>query len=194
MNNKIIKILIPIVAVVIIFESIFLVSSLKNNNDIVSDTKVEVEKTVEPLVSLNLSSEVEEMQVGESYEVALNFIPKEDLNLNSLELFVKYDKEIVTISDLVYNEEIPTPDFTKVSDKKDVIVSNFYFKDTKGIAFKKDNDVNVLTFSVTPIKAGETSFEISNGDSEGDSITIFIDKTKDVLPFTSNKLSIKLVD
>lgn len=204
MNNKMIKTLIPVIAVVIIFESIMLVSNLEKNSISSLKTKeviptvVEVDegtKKEEDSLVLNLLSENKEMKIGKKYKISVGLTPKTELNLNALDLFVKFDPEMVSISDLVSTKELVKPDFIKVSDKKSVVVANFLFTTKDGVSFTKDKQVEILTFNATPKKAGVFGFEISTGDSEGDSVTMFVDKvTSKGLPFSSNKLEINFVN
>ena len=206
MNNKIIKILIPVVAVAIVLESILLVSGLTKKTDTTDNIKQnQVNKVIQPtgvvkqnnnsVVDLSLKSDVNQMKVGKKYQVTLTFTPKKEIALNALELYVKFNKEMLTISDLVYDKNVPKPDFTKISDKQSVIVSTFLFQANEGVVFAKDKAINILTFNVTPKKSGVSSLEMGTGDSEGYSVTMFVDTaTGKVLPYSSNKLEIKLVN
>lgn len=202
MNNKITSILIPVVAIIIIFESIMLVSNLDKSGvssqvtptvtNIATATATKVEAA--PVVDLSFATDTSEMKVGKNYKVTLNITPNQDLKLNALDLFVKYDLEVFTISNLVSNKEIQKPDLMKVSDKKDVIATSFLFTDKDGQAFTKDTQTSVLTFTVTPKKAGATVLEISTGDSAGDSVTMFVDKvTSKSLLFSSNSLEVNVI-
>jgi hypothetical protein len=200
MNNKITSILIPVVAIIIIFESIMLVSNLDKSgtsSKVVSTvtpviTQTEVVNNT-PVVDLNFTTDTNEMKVGKSYKVVLNLTPKQDLKLNALDLFVKYDPESFTVSNLISNKEIQKPDLIKVSDKKDVIATSFLFNNKDGQAFTKDTQTSVLTFNVVPKKVGAAVLEISTGDSAGDSVTMFVDKvTSKSLLFSSNRLEVNV--
>lgn len=200
MNNKIIKILIPIIAVVVIFESIILVSNLEKNttSTMVSDITPTETMTEEKVNSfdVNFSTNEVQMEVGKKYQVSVKLIPKDNYSLNALDLYVKYDQTKVTVSNLISSKELVTPDLLKVSDKKSVIAMNYLFADKEGAIFTKDKEVNLLTFTVTPkVATNMSTFEISTGDSEGDSVTMFVDKnTSKKLFFTSNKLEVLLKD
>jgi hypothetical protein len=203
MNNKIVKTLIPVVAVIVIFESIMLVSNLEKNvaSSTASDITSAVNKTETitkaevKAFELSFVTETKEMKVGKKYKVSLDVTPSNDSNLNALDLYVKFDPAMVTISNLVSGKELAKPDFIKVSDKKNVIVENFLFSAKEGAVFTKGKETNLLTFTVTPKKLGSSSFEISTGDSEGDSVTMFVDKvTSKGLPFSSSKLEINLMN
>jgi hypothetical protein len=201
MNNKIIRILIPIVAVVVIFESIMLVSSLEKNvnspnvNDV--DSTVISKKVPAEMKAFEVKFETDakEMKIGKKYEVSVNLTPMDNFNLNGIDLYIKFDPTMVTVSNLVFGKELAKPDFIKVSDKKDVIVANFLFAAKDGVVFIKNKNVKVLTFIVTPKKLGVSYLEISTGDSDGDSVTMFVDKvTSKALLFSSNKLEVNVMN
>jgi len=200
MNNRIIKILIPVIAVIVIFESVVLVSNLEKSTTatVVADVTPAVTVTEEQKINafdVNFSTDETQMKVGKKYKVSVNLVPKDNYNLNALDLYVKFDSTMVTVSNLVSSKDLATPDLIKVSDKKDVIAMNYLFTNKEGVAFTKDKEALLLTFTVTPKATGNSSFEISTGDSEGDSVTMFVDKnTSKDLFFTSNKLEVELIN
>ena len=201
MNNKIIQALVPVIAVVVIFESVMLVSSLEKNN-----TSTMVVNNVTPVVTVvekqkvnsfdvSFSTDETQMKIGNKYKVSVKLMPKDSYNLNALDLYVKFDPTMVAVSNLVSTKDLEIPSLLKVSDKKNVVVMNYLFTDEEGAPFNKDREVVILTFTVTPKTAGNSSFEISTGDSEGDSVTMFVDKnTSEGLFSTSNKLEIELIN
>ena len=200
MNNNIIKILIPVIAVIVIFESVVLVSNLEKNTaaTVVNDATPIATVTEETKVNafdVNFSTDENQMKIGKKYKVSVKLMPKDNQILNALDLYVKFDPTMVTVSNLVSSKDLATPDLIKISDKKDVIAMNYLFADKEGVAFTKNEEVVLLTFTVTPKAAGNSFFEISTGDSEGDSVTMFVDKnTSEGLFFTSNKLEVELIN
>jgi len=200
MNNKIIKMLVPVIAVIIIFESVVLVSNLEKNTTatVVSNVTPTVTVTEEKKINsfdVNFSTDETQMKIGKKYKVSVKLMPKDSYNLNALDLYVKFDPAMVTISNLVSAKDLATPDLIKVSDKKNVVALNYLFTDKDGVAFIKDKEVTILTFTVTPKVAGSSFFEVSTGDSEGDSVTMFVDKnTSKGLFFTGNKLEFLIID
>jgi len=200
MNNKIIKMLVPVIAVVIIFESVVLVSNLEKSTTaiVVSNVTPTVTVTEEKKINsfdVNFSTAETQMKIGKKYKVSVKLTPKENYNLNALDLYVKFDPAMVAVSSLVSSEDLVTPDLIKVSDKKNVVALNYLFTDKNGMAFTKDKEVTVLTFTVTPKVTGSSFFEISTGDSEGDSVTMFVDKnTSKGLFFTGSKLEFLIID
>ncbi|MDD4136012.1 MAG: hypothetical protein PHN66_03010 [Candidatus Shapirobacteria bacterium] len=200
MNNKIVKMLIPVIAVIVIFESVVLVSNLEKGttmtvvNEVTPTVTVTEEKKIAAFDVSFLTDETQ-MKVGKKYKVSVNLVPKNDYSLNALDLYVKFDPALVTISNLVSSNDLATPDLIKVSDKKDVIAVNYLFADKEGVVFVKDKGMILLTFTVTPKATGNSSFEISTGDNDGDSVTMFVDKnTSKDLFFTSNKLEIQSIN
>ena len=196
MNNKIIQILVPAVAVIVIFESIILVTNLEKNSNtsVVSEVTPTVTETKINSFDLNFATESKEMEVGKKYEVSIKLAAKENYNLNALDLYVKYNPNAVTVSALTSLKSLGTPNLLKVSDKKDVIAVNYLFGDVDGMVFTKGKEEILLTFTVTPKVTGSSSFEISTGDSEGDSVTMFVDKsTSKSLNFSSNKLEVQII-
>jgi hypothetical protein len=148
-----------------------------------------------PVFDFSFSTDETQIKVGKKYKVSVNLTPKQDYSLNAFDLYVKYDPAMMTVSNLVSQKDLPTPDLIKVSDKKDVVVLNYLFADKDGAIFTKDKTVTVLTFTVTPKVAGSSSLEISTGDSDGDSVTMLVDKTTSKsLYFSSNKLDLLLTN
>lgn len=192
--------LIPVIAVIVIFESVVLVSNLEKGttmtvvNEVTPTVTVTEEKKIAAFDVSFLTDETQ-MKVGKKYKVSVNLVPKNDYSLNALDLYVKFDPALVTISNLVSSNDLATPDLIKVSDKKDVVAVNYLFADKEGVVFTKDKGMILLTFTVTPKATGNSSFEISTGDSDGDSVTMFVDKnTSKDLFFTSNKLEIQSIN
>lgn len=198
MNNKIIKILIPVIAVLVIFESVILVSNLEKNTKttVVSDVTptVAVEEPKVNSFDVSFSTDKTQMKIGSKYKVLVKLMPKDNYNLDALDLYVKFDPEMVTVSNLISSKSFGTPALLKISDKRNVIAVNYLFTAEDGMLFTKDKEGTLLTFTVTPKTVGNSSFEISTGDSEGSSVTMFVDKnTSKGLFFTSTKLDVELI-
>jgi len=176
MNNKIIKMLVPVIAVMIIIESIVLVSNLEKNTtatvvDKVTPTVTVTEEEKVNSFEVNFSTDETQMKIGKKYKVLVKLTPKDNYNLDALDLYVKFDPTMVNISSLISSKDLAIPNLIKVSDKKDVIAMSYLFLDKDGVVFTKDEETTLLTFTVTPKVVGLSSFEISTGDSEGDSVT-----------------------
>ena len=198
-NNKIIKLLIPLVAVVIIFESIMLVSSLKKDNQPkVDETKVltnvatesAVTKEVEaPVADLFFTTKDAEIKVGKSYKIELSLIGKKEFFIDGLESYVKYNPELVTVSGLVSSPKLPKATISKI-DAVNGIIENVVLIDKKeGFKVTQDQINQVLTFNVIPKKEGPIEFEVVNNDKKF--VTLIVETTTSKsLPFSTSKLEV----
>lgn len=200
-ENKLIKILIPLVAIVVVFESIVLVTNLnsgskvdeiKPSTDEVVDTEVVVKK-VESKVEFLFETETNDMKVGKTYSVDLNLIAKEDLAFDGIEAYIKFDPKLVTISKLVTNSELPEATVSKVDDVLGLVKNVFLIDNKNGYQVKKGNVNKIMSFSVTPKMAGDLVLELSTGDEEGKFVTMIVGTvTNKALPYSSSGLEINI--
>lgn len=199
-ENNVMKILIPIVAVLIIWESVMLVSSLKKEkvvqvSDQVATESAVVKEAVKPVAfDIIFGTEKKEMKVGSVYPVEVTVVGKDNYNLDSIALYVKYDPLAFELSSLVGGEKLPKPTFSKISVTNGIAVVNYLISEPTGFAVKKDDVVSVLKFNVKPKKVGNFDFEITTGNESKTSVTMFVENaTSEVLPFSSNKLNVNVL-
>ena len=90
-ENKLIKFLIPLVAAVVVFESIVLVTSLEKNtktnstdNSATESAQVVDEVIEEPVMEFMFSTDTKEMKVGKTYKVTLNLLPNDVFSFCSM--------------------------------------------------------------------------------------------------------------
>jgi len=199
-ENNLIKVLIPLVAVVVVFESIVLVTSLdKGTKSTVSSNQAT--NSAQTLVSevapieLVFATDTQEMKIGKAYTVSLNMTGKEDKKLDGIDLYVKFGPNLVNITGLNFpNKTLGQPVFSKVSTLKNVVVASFLVSDKQGFAINKDELNNLMEFKVTPKKIGKIDFEVSTGSDSKESVTMFVENsTGKVLNFSSNKLEITAI-
>lgn len=210
MENKktdIFKYLIPVVAVVIIVESVMVVSGLmkkdekiemepssyiSENND--GTSNMLVEDTGEAKANFVFSVDSKDMTVGESYTVELDMLPKENFSADAVDIYVSYDPEAFDVSALTEGTDMPTATSMRVSDKRNVILANFWFTETEGYVFEANRPVNVMSFVVTPKKTGSFDFLMNKQDAElGISRIVTAGSSEDQvssLSFSSDKLTV----
>jgi hypothetical protein len=204
-DNKLIRFLIPVVAVIVIFESIMLVSNLEKENQIGKDstnvpTKVmtesdDIKKTEEsPVMDLAFVTASNEMKVGKSYKVELTLTGKKILFVDGIETYVKYNPELVTVSGLTSGIKLPKPSLSKI-DSTNGIIKNIVLVDAKeGFEIVSGQVNQVLTFNVTPKKVGLIKFEISSGNTDKEFVTIIVETTTSkVLAFSGSNLEINAI-
>jgi len=198
-KENLVKILLPIIAVIIVIESIVLVSHLNKGEEVSLETGnnqvAEVTPVESSVIDLLLEADETEMKVGSSYEVSLDMVTKDDRNLDGIDLFIKYDPEMVDISNLVFeNENLSKPDFSKASTLKSVVVATFLIPGSDGLLFKGGEVNDLIAFTVTPKKEGSHVFEVSTGNESKESATMFVENsTGKNLNFSSNKLEVNFV-
>lgn len=190
-NKKILKIIIPVVAVVVIIESLVLVNDLKAKKVAINQKNNPVELREESVIDLNFMSETSSMMLGEKYKVELMMSPKSEKMIDSISSYIKYDKDAFEVSELTYDERLPAATFSKISSDKGLIVGTFMITDPNGMRIEPGNNLIVSRFYVTPKLVGEYSFEVDTGNLTKESVTMFIENASNkVLPFDSSKLNV----
>ena len=200
-NNKIVTILLPIIAVIIIFESITLVSKLENNqsSSAVNNNVVTVTPTVteekKDAIDLVFATENKEMEVGKKYTVNFQGYVKEKKVVDSLEIAIKFDAKNLEVSNFVYDSNLSKPAISTVSKKDGMIIVKYLIESKSGLTLNEGNTIPLLTFNVKPIKAGNYSFEVATGNEGKEFVTMFVENTTvKALSFSSNKLEVNVVD
>ncbi|HPJ17206.1 MAG TPA: hypothetical protein PK639_03200 [Candidatus Woesebacteria bacterium] len=191
-NKKYLKFLIPLVAVVVIIESVILIGRSSANKKVVVDNNkpVEVETKV---VDLKLESATSELKMNGTATVNLLMSMKEKKSLDSLAYYVKYDPTAFEVTNLKLSDRLPKPTFSKVSTNKSMIVANFMVADQKGLSLSDKEKLTVMSFDITAKKTGKFNFEISSGNEAKESVTMFVENaTSKVLPYSSNQLTINV--
>ena len=201
-NNNLLKFLIPIIAVVVVFESIVLVTNLDKgvktttgsnqatNLDFVTQQTLVKEEPVADLVFATASTE---MKVGKTYKVELNVVAKQDLMVDGIETYVKYDPTLVTVSALTSSSKLPKATVSKIDSKTGIINNIVLIDDKAGYKLGQDEINLVLSFNVTPKKVGVVDLEISSGNANKEFVTMIVENsTVKALSFSGNKLDVNV--
>jgi len=195
-ENKILNLIIPIVAVVIIFESVVLVSNLSAETNETKVASISAEKIISPTPQINAFDLVfvtanKEMKVGKNYKVDLNLIANKDFFADGIETYINYDPKSVVISGLVSGNKLPEANLTKVDNQNGIIKNIILVDDIKGYKIIKGELNQILSFNVAPKKEGLVEFEISSGNADKEFVTMIVETaTSNVLTFSSSKLQI----
>ena len=200
-ENKIIKILIPVFALIVVFESVMLVSNLDKNTTPTGEVKIEKELTEqkmveEPVADFIWETDSLEMKVGKTYNVALNLLSKQDLSLDSVETHIYFDPKMVSVSKLETNKkigEVLKP--TGIDNVKGFIRAIMWKNpDEDGYEAKKGETVEVLSFVVTPKLEGKIEFDLSTSMTDDKLASIIVDSnTAKPLAYFSNILEINVI-
>jgi hypothetical protein len=198
-KNNVFKILVPIIAVVVIFESVMVITNLSKNKSVIVNQPIEnivptqsVTEQKNP-IDLVFATKNKEMKIGENYTIELNMLSNINTSFDALDLYIKYDKTAFDVSGLTFGSGLPTPTFSKISDQKSLIVTNFLIAEQGGLKIVSNNVFPVMKFTVKPKKVGNFDFDISSGDINKQSITMFVQNgTSEQLPFSVNKLNVNV--
>lgn len=191
-QKKYLMFLIPLVAVVVIVESIVLVSGLKRDQS--TNTPISVQPTKTPAVLDIVFSGKTSMVLGETSDIEVSVIGKNDYAVDSIDLFVKYDKSAFDLGDLTTGDILPKPNFSKISDKTSLVVVSYKIAEAEGFRIIKNEPLSLVKFKVTPTREGIYTFEVNTGDVNKESETMFVKTGRPIttLPFSSNKLTIQV--
>lgn len=194
-KENLMKILIPVVSVIVVVESVVLVSNLnKGVSNVETDSigNEEVEVVKEPVADFMFETETKEMKVGKSYKVSLNLVGKKDVVLDAVEAYVKYDPEKLTVSKLASGEGMPELVKKSGIDTKTGEVSALLWWDIgKYYNVKTDGIDTLVTFMVTPRVEGMTELDLVTSVGDKESVTMMVESsTSEELAFLSNKLEI----
>lgn len=198
-NNNIFRIFIPVIAVIIIFESVMLVSGLEKSSLTTKEpvgstdvTKDEVE--VNNAFDLTFLTDASEMNVGKNYQVELQALVKEKSVLDAVEIAIKYDSENVEVTGLVFDEKLPKPFISQVMEEEGMVVVKYLIETKQGMTFNIDDVVSLVSFNIKAKVAGSFGFEVATGNEDKKFATMFTETTSvKALPFSSNKLEINVI-
>ena len=199
-NKDIFKVLIPILAVVIIVESILVVSRLDRSKPVdmiipeVEDELTEevvAPRQIEGKASFVFSVEDQNIGVGEKKKVTLEILPKEDFNLDAMDLYVGYSADSLEVSGLLEESGLKATS-KRVSEKTGMVLANFWFMEEGGYKFEAGKSVKLMSFMVEPRTAGV--YELSMVET-GDEVTKLVSSVGDEVVtygFSSKKLVINV--
>lgn len=203
-DNKLIKFLIPLVAAVVVFESIVLVNNLEKSGKVDQDVKteemsqVQVEEKVaeKPVIEFNLkmsSTDSAQMKVGKTYKVDLVLNPMESKSVDGIETYIKYDPEIFKISGLVPNSKLVKPEISKIDSEAGMLSNVVLIEDKDGLVLTADKDVSLLSFSIIPLEEGDYSLELSQGSVDKKYDTLVVETgTAKSLGWIGGKLDVQV--
>lgn len=199
MNQNTLKIVVPIIAVIVLIESVLLISGIqkkKTQNEVSESsptTQVITEGAESAVYDINISADKSELNKGESGKMNVTLKGSTARSLDSVNIYVKYDPTAFDVPELMFDKKLPKPVFSKVSTSRGLLVANFLISDAEGLKLDANEELSLMEFNFSPKKSGEFNFEISTGNEMKESATMIVENTTSkVLPFSSNKLTVKV--
>lgn len=197
-DNKVVQFLVPIMAVVVLAESIMLISNLTNNKT----ANVPVVPTVVPTAVTEASSSAvytvtvagnKAMKLNQSGTVEVSAVGNADESLDAVNVYLKYDPTAFDVSNLTFDKKLGMPAFSKVSQTTSLVVANFLISAPAGLKVGSGQALSLMKFDVKPIKTGDFNFEVNTGSDGSEAKTMFVENsTSKILPFTANKLTVNV--
>ncbi len=192
--------IIPVFCLVIIFQAVVLVNSTLNQKTTMTASKSadfndkESQAKLVPEVELGLVTTETEWKIGKKYKVTFEATSRQTRLIDAMDLYVKYDKDAFTVSNLLSGDGLPKPTSSKISTKTGLLVANIYIPVNENYKMEKAVKKTLLTFEVTPKKLGDFTFEIDTGKVVKESVTMIVEsKTAKVLPFAAEMLAVKVI-
>ncbi|MCW1948943.1 MAG: cohesin domain-containing protein [Candidatus Shapirobacteria bacterium] len=201
-KEKIMKILIPLLAVVVVLESVILIPKLTDNksSDGLAGTESDVgtgdvEESRQTVADFVFATDTKEMKVGKSYKVILNLVGQEKFAIDGLEAYIKYDPNLVAISGLKAGTKLPK-ETVLVNDSTSGVLKSVFLvslENKAGFQVAANSTTEVVSFTMTPKSEGVVSFDLISGAEVKNTNSLLVETgTSDELPFASNKLDINV--
>ncbi|MFA7300853.1 MAG: cohesin domain-containing protein [Candidatus Shapirobacteria bacterium] len=190
MNKNVLRILIPIVAILVIIESIILLTNRATITSVVPNNletqPTEIKSEVIAPITLQLNIDAANAKVGVNGELPLTIVSDKDLSIDAIDLYIAYEPSKVTVNEIVNGQGFVAPSFKKVSPDKGLVVMNFLISEASGYKLKKGVVTEIAKLKVKYTEDGETMFSVGDG-------TLMVENASaKVLPFNSNKLVINV--
>lgn len=208
-QNNILKYLVPVVAVVVLAESVVLISRLKGQPTAPSGDGTKVENVDKPITSdsavkpqtgnetyqITISADKSTLKVGEIGKGKVVVRGNANKSVDSVNVYVKYDPTLLDVKEMVFDKKLPVPAFSKVSTLRGLLVANFLISDPKGLSLASGEELTLMTFDMKALKKGTHTFEISTGKEMKESATMIVENgTSKPMTFSSNKLTINVTE
>jgi len=187
------KWLIPVLALIVIFESVLLMQKADTKLRLANKSGLSnfLQPAKEEKVKLSFRGD-QRVTVGQESEARLVLTTLEDLNLVGVDLLIKYNPQAIKIvgtdptdkfSSLVKNWVEP--------EKERLLVTMVEQNPAKEVVFKAGEEVALLTIKYLPLIDGESFFEIVSQETTGTVLAQV--ESEDGVAFSTESLKLKLV-
>lgn len=192
MNFKKIKWLIPVLAILVIFESILIVQRLsrKASDQLPGESGLpslpEKEMVVIAFGGLN------EAVVGQESEVAVAMVPLKSVALDGIDVLIEYDPEYLEIVGTDPSERFSYLARNWIEpDKKRILVSMVETDLPAGVNFEPGEEVNLVVIRYLPFQKGKTGFRIIGSETEAGTV-LAENGTAAKIPFSSEDFGLTI--
>lgn len=191
-KEKLIKFLVPVVAVLVIIESVVLV-----NGAVKKKSELGVNPAVEKIpaeAEVRLEAAGTSMAVGEKIKMTLRLSTAKMYAFDAIESYVNYDVGAFEVDNLVFENDLPQPTISKISRDKGMIIVSYLIDEPAGYKLEAGSGVTLVSFEVTAKKSGSYDFEIATGPTADGSVTMLVESvTSKAIPFEVNGVRINVL-
>ena len=204
-SKKYLKIIIPIIAVLVLVESVVLVNSLesqKTQRQISYKPEIiEVDKDVPEVskvannedVTIKLEAEKASVVVDQLSFVDVMMSTTVSKSFDAVSVYVEVDTQKVALERVEINNSMPKPIVAKISKKGNVALVNYLISSPSGYRLTAAGSVALARIYFTPLESGKTSFKIM-GEGQSEAETMLVETgTSKVIPFNSGDLSVSIL-
>lgn len=204
-NNSVKKALVtllPLAALVVIFESVVLIDELTNmglRKRVENTLPVVVKKDQKVMpdeVNFLIKSDKSKLESKTDYvTVSVSLMSERAYSVDAINFYVTYDPLMMTIDEksLSYGGgDLAKPTVSKV-DKKGKLVINYLVSKPEGVSLEPKRELGLVNFKMMPKKSGksEVAILVGNDKVEDNKTMVVENRSSRVIPFISNKLLIE---
>jgi hypothetical protein len=185
MNKNLLKILIPVLAVVVIVESIIFLNNTKTVVEVTGPVELPP-VTVNNSITLEWGADVGDVKTGVTSEIPLYITSDKDVFIDALDLYINYDPNMIAIASATPGKSFVVPSFKSINKEKGMVVMNFLVSQPSGFNLKAGQKVEIVSFKTNFVKEGTVNLVL------GDATLVVENASAKVLPFNSDKLVINV--
>jgi hypothetical protein len=187
MNEKTLKVLIPLFAVVVLVESLVLISKLTQKPAVkINNTVPELVDVAKP-IDLKWGTKIETVKTGVTTNIPLSITSVDSkLGVDAVDLYINYDPKIAEVMEVTVGKGFPAPTFKKINNERGLVVLNFLISDVNGYVLNKNLAADLINLKVNFLTEGTVDFSL------GEASLVVENTTAKVLPFNSEKLVINV--
>ncbi len=149
------------------------------------------EAVVESEMEIIVTADNTQIVRGGQIEAMVALIPKREMNLDAIDLVIKYDPAIWQYLGLVSPDGAPELTAKKIDSTRGVITLSYYVSTPEG--YELSNAANLVGLKMVSKKAGESAIEIFVSETGKERTSRIVEAgTSKLIPFAAMSLAVKV--
>lgn len=182
-----------ILSVVVIYQSVMLVNSLKRMRYIEQGGEIISNKKADDILVFGLKSDAKDFKLGQLYEMAVFVKSPKSVAVDGSDIFVKFNEEAFDVSDLKSADTLPSLAYKNISKATGIISAGVYITAQEGLLLNEGLETKLVTFKIKPKLEGNFVFNLTTRNDSKEFATMIVEtQTKKVLPFAIEELEISV--